>query len=325
MKIGDSGPRIALLRGRLRALGHVLPETEDAAAFDSAVESAVAAFQRAIGLEADGVVGALTLSELNVTPTARIGQLRANLERWRWLPDDLGERHIRVNIAGFSLEARAGGQVEQVHDVIVGRIYRMTPVFSDAIRYVVLNPWWETPDSLARLDKLPLFQRDPDAVTRLGFEVWDKHGKRLQAEHIDWPAYSAADFPFRLRQQPGEQNALGKVKLMFPNRHNVYLHDTPTKDLFLKSSRAFSSGCVRVSGAMELTRWVLQETPEWHADKIAAALASGVETRANLVRPLPVHILYLTVVMDADGGLRFISDVYQRDQRLIRALANTAG
>lgn len=325
MRKGDTGERIQLLRRRLQALGYLPVAVDQGSGFDSHVEEAAAAFQRAIGLEADGVVGALTLSELNVTPATRIGQLRANLERWRWLPDDLGERHIRVNIAAFSLEARAAGRVERLHDVIVGRTYRKTPVFSEAIRYVVLNPWWETPDSLARLDKLPIFQRDPDAVTRLGFEVLDGKGRPVRSETIDWSAYTPGNFPFRLRQRPGEQNALGRVKLMFPNKHNVYLHDTPTKDLFLKSSRAFSSGCVRVSGIVELTRWVLQETPEWEADNIAAALSSGVETRVNLARPLPVHILYLSVVMDVDGGLRFLSDVYLRDQRLINALAKKSG
>lgn len=325
LKLGDSGPRVAALRRRLHA-GELLsahpPERMDE--FDIEVETAVARFQRRIGIEPDGVVGPVTLKNLNVSAEQRIQQIRANLERWRWLSEDLGERHIRVNIADFSLEARNQRKVERVHNVIVGRVYRKTPVFSDAIRYVVLNPWWDTPPRLARQDKLPAFQANPESVKALGFVVLDKSGEPVDPDSIRWTDYSAATFPYRLRQRPGPENALGQVKIMFPNKHNVYLHDTPTRDLFAKPDRALSSGCVRVGDVISLTEWILQETPGWPRDRIDAGIATGKERRVNLESPLPVHILYMTAVVGADESIRFVNDVYDRDARLIAALAAPA-
>lgn len=321
LKLGDAGPRVAALRERLRATGLLALGDAASQQFDVELESAVAAFQRRIGLEADGVVGPVTLRELNKRPADRIEQIRANLERWRWLPEDLGKQHIRINIADFRLEARLNGKVERSHDVVVGRTYRMTPVFSSQISYIVLNPWWETPDNLARQDKLPAFKKDPGLATRQGFEVLDRSGNPRDPSRIHWGDYSAGNFPFRLRQRPGPQNALGQVKLMFPNKHNVYLHDTPSRELFTRTQRAFSSGCVRVADAVSLTEWVLQETAGWSRAKIDATLAAGRETRINLHTRVPVHILYFTAVSEPDGSLRLINDVYGRDARLIAALA----
>lgn len=322
LKVGESGPRVLALRQRLRATGLLAPADTPSDQFDVELESAVASFQRRIGIEADGVVGRVTLRELNKRPTDRIEQIRANLERWRWLPVDLGNRHIRVNIADFRLEVRDDGKVERTHDVIVGRTYRMTPVFSGEISYVVLNPWWETPDNLARLDKLPGFKKDPASVARLGFEVLDRSGSVIEPSRIQWGDYGADNFPFRLRQRPGPQNALGQIKLMFPNKHNVYLHDTPTRELFSRSERAFSSGCVRVADAIGLTEWVLQATPGWSRVRIDATLVSGRETRVDLGTKVPVHILYFTAVAEPDGAVRLINDIYDRDARLVAALAS---
>jgi murein L,D-transpeptidase YcbB/YkuD len=320
LRLGDRGERVSAVRQRLRMTGLLeAPETQTDE-FDSGLETAVAAFQRRVGLEADGIVGAVTLRELNKRPTDRIDQVRANLERWRWLPEDLGRRHVRVNIADYRLEARRDGRVEQVHDVIVGRTYRRTPVFSGEISYVVFNPWWETPPNLARQDKLPAFRKDPASVERLGFEVIGRDGKMIDPAGINWADYSTDDFPFRLRQRPGPLNALGQVKLMFPNRHNVYLHDTPSRELFARGERAFSSGCVRVADALALTEWVLEGTEDWTRARIDAVVAAGREIRVNLASRVPVHILYFTAVTDADGSLRLISDVYGRDARLIAAL-----
>lgn len=322
LKLGESGPRVVALRQRLMASG-LLDETavESPEIFDIKLESAVAAFQHRIGIEADGVVGPVTLRNLNITPQQRIDQILANMERWRWLPENLGARHIRVNIADYRLEARYLGNIERTHDVIVGRTYRMTPVFSDNISYVVFNPWWETPPNLARQDKLPAFKSNPESVRKLGFEVLDSSGRQVNPDNLRWSDYSASNFPYRLRQRPGPLNALGQVKIMFPNKHNVYLHDTPTRDLFSKSERALSSGCVRVSSAVDLAEWVLRDTPSWTRERIDNAITSGKETRADLKLKLPVHILYFTVVTDADTSLRFVNDIYGRDERLIKALS----
>lgn len=319
---GDRSPRVVQLRARLEATGEAEPLAEDAEAllFDEALVSAVQAFQRSVSLDPDGVVGARTLAQLNITPDQRVGQLLANLERWRWLPEDLGRRHIRVNIADFSLEARNNGVVERRHDVIVGRDYRRTPVFSAPLVYVIVNPWWETPYSLAVRDELPAFQRDREAVTRLGFQVIDQDGVVVDPATIDWTALTASTFPYRLRQAPGPLNALGEVKLIFPNRYNVYLHDTPTRDLFARARRAFSSGCVRVRDPLDLTAWVLAETPGWTPERLAAVAAGTVTTPVTLAQPIPVHILYWTAVPDEVAGVRFVPDLYQRDGRVLAAL-----
>ena len=322
MKLGDAGPRVAALRQRLRSTGLLLTATSATDLYDANVETAVAAFQRRAGLEPDGVVGTVTLRELNKQPGDRIDQIKANLERWRWLPENLGERHIRVNIADFSLEARYRGQLVQNHDVIVGRNYRKTPVFSDQVAYMIFNPWWETPPSIARQDKLPMFKKDPASITRQGFQLLNRSGSTVDPASIDWPALSAANFPYRVRQEPGPKNALGRVKIMFPNKHNVYLHDTPSRDLFSKTERAFSSGCVRVANPIGLAEWLLQGDPEWTRKTIDAVIQSGIETRVNLSRKVPVHILYFTAVNEADGTLRLVSDVYARDARLVAALAS---
>ena len=320
LKLGEQGPRVVNLRARLLSTGLLDVSETVSDLFDSDVETAVAAFQRRIGLEVDGVVGTETLRELNKSPSQRIDQIRANLERWRWLPENLGYRHICVNIADFRLEAQRGDTVERVHDVIVGRPYRMTPVFSGEISYVVLNPHWDAPAKIARLDKLPLFQKNPDAVTHLGFQVFDRSGKTVDPREINWNSYTAKDFPFHLRQRPGPQNALGVVKIMFPNRHDVYLHDTPSRELFERTERAFSSGCVRVADAVGLTEWVLDETPGWSRTEIEKAISEKHERRVDLSKKIPVHILYFTAVSEPDGSLRLINDIYGRDARLIAAL-----
>jgi L,D-transpeptidase YcbB len=168
-------------------------------------------------------------------------------------------------------------------------------------------------------DKLPLFQRDPGAFRRLGFELYDRDGARVNAEGIDWRAYSKGDFPFRLRQQSGAANALGQVKILFPNEHAVYLHDTPTRDLFAKVRRDFSSGCIRVEDVLDLAAWLLEGT-EWDRTRIDAAVQAGVETTARPLAKVPVYILYLTVAYDAELGLRFLDDLYGRDPAVVKAL-----
>ncbi|BDW99702.1 L,D-transpeptidase family protein [Maricaulis maris] len=322
LRPGERGPRIAQLRARLVATGDVAPaeEGQDIEVYDDALEAAVRLFQRRASLDSDGVVGARSLIQLNLTAADRVDQLEANLERWRWLPEDMGRRHIRVNIADFSLEARADGVVERRHDVIVGRLFRRTPVFTGSMSYLVVNPWWETPPSLAVRDKLPAFRADPSAVERLGFQVIDRSGAIVDPATINWAETPASGFPYRLRQAPGPLNALGEIKFMFPNPHNVYLHDTPTRGLFAQTRRDFSSGCVRVADPLALAQWVLQETPDWTPARLSQVAATDNETRVQLARSVPVHILYFTAVPDETTGVRFVDDIYERDGNLIAAM-----
>lgn len=251
----------------------------------------------------------------------RIARLRANLERWRWLPADLGRRHVRVNIADFAVSAYESGARVRRHRAIVGRTYRKTPVFSNRIRYIVLNPWWETPPSLAARDELELFRRDPGAPQRLGFQVLDQTGRTVDPATIDWQAVPADRFPYRLRQAPGPLNVLGRAKIMFPNPHNVYLHGTAAPELFERDQRTFSSGCVRTQDVLDLVRWLLAETPQWDDARIDAALDGWNETTARLAEPVDVHVLYFTAVPDEHyGSVRYLADIYERDTRVLAAL-----
>jgi len=337
LRPGDTDPRVPALRARLIPSLPTLPggegegdevgqgeagapEAGDPNLYDPALAEAVRAFQARSALEADGLVGGRTLTMLNMDPAERIDRLRVNLERWRWLPHDLGRRHIRVNIAGFKLEAWGENGIERRHDVIIGCTYRRTPVFSGAITYLVLNPWWETPHSLAVRDKLPAFRRDPDRVERFGFQVLDQDGQEVDPEMIDWDEVTASEFPYRLRQAPGPLNALGRVKFIFPNPHSVYLHDTPDQALFEHTRRDFSSGCIRVHDAVGLAGWALAETPDWSAEGIAEVLETGVETPIPLAERVPVHVLYFTVEPAPGGGLRFLDDLYERDGGVLAAL-----
>ena len=319
LKSGVASPRINLLSKRLVELGY-LNDDKSAAFTDEMVFEAVRAFQVASALNADGAVGPATLAALNRGLSDKINQLRVNLERWRWLPNDLGQRHLRANIAAFDVTAWNKGVVESRHLTMVGRTYRKTPVFSDSIKYLVFNPWWETPHSLATRDKLPTFQRDPGAVERLGFQILDRQGQVVPATSINWNEVSRSNFPYRMRQKPGELNAMGQVKIMFPNKHNVYFHDTPNRGLFAQRQRAFSSGCLRTENPIGLSTWLLSETEGWDRARIDSVLTTGRETRANLKTPVQVHILYFTAISEGEYGVRFLDDIYDRDAKVLAGL-----
>lgn len=315
--------RVGLVQARLVEL-ELLTDVYTAELMDVPTVQAVKVFQDSVNLDNDGAVGPVTLRALNRGSDDKLQQLAVNLERWRWLPDDLGRRHLRANIAGFDVTAWNEGRVERTHLTMVGKTYRKTPVFSDAVSYMDFNPWWETPNSLATKDKLPLFKRDPGAVKRLGFQVLDRSGAVVDSSTINWADVSATRFPYRLRQAPGETNAMGRVKIMFPNVHNVYLHDTPSRGLFSQRQRAFSSGCLRTQDPIGLSEWLLSETPDWTRARIDAALASGKETRARLSEKVPVHILYFTAVAEVGGAVRFLDDIYDRDAAVLAGLRATS-
>ncbi|WP_112072761.1 murein L,D-transpeptidase [Hyphomonas sp. GM-8P] len=250
----------------------------------------------------------------------QINQLRVNLERWRWLPHDLGERSVLANIASFDVTTFEQETPTSSYAAIFGKAQRQTPIFSDEIEYIVFNPWWEIPDSIARKDKLTQFRQDPAAITRLGYQVLDRQGRKVDPATIDWNAVSAETFPYRLRQAPGPQNALGQVKIMFPNSHNVYLHDTNDKSLFDSDERIFSSGCVRVQNPLDLAAWILKETPGWDRMTIETVVASGDETRVDLKSVVPVYVVYMTTVSNACGDVTYLKDIYGRDAAVLSAL-----
>lgn len=316
LKPGMRDARVPALRARLGVEG----ESDD---FDETLVLAVKLFQQKHGLEADGIIGDATLRQLNAGPAERIDQVLANMERWRWMPAELGERHVNVNIAGFRLEMWDKGDLQHAMKVIVGRPYRRTPLFSDRIRYLVFNPAWNVPRRLAVQDKLPQLRKDAASLQRAGFVLLRGHGSEeieIDPRSVDWQAVSARNFDYRLRQKPGPDNALGRVKIMFPNRFDVYLHDTSNPELFAKGVRSFSSGCIRLEQPSLLVNWLLVDDPAWNEHKIAAAMAGSTTETVVLKQPVPVHLQYWTVWVDDQGQAHFLDDIYQRDPPLAAAL-----
>jgi murein L,D-transpeptidase YcbB/YkuD len=317
LKKGDRSPHLAALAERLRKTGD-LPEDAAGTAetFDDRLSAAVAHFQRRHGLEPDGVVGRQVVAEMNVPVASRIRQLQLNLERWRWLPHDLGDRYIFVNVPEFRLEIHEAERVPLSMNVITGARNTPTPIFSDTMTHVVFSPYWNVPDSIASGETLPAAQSDPSFLDRNGIEVVGTSGRVVDPSTIDWSAATdEGTFPYRFRQRPGSSNSLGLVKFIFPNEHDVYLHDTPADMLFKRAYRALSHGCVRLEKPQALAEYLLRDQPEWTAERIAAAMHAGEEKHVKLAKPIPVHLMYWTARVHQDGTVHFRPDVYGRDSR----------
>jgi murein L,D-transpeptidase YcbB/YkuD len=274
-------------------------------------------FQFRHGLVADAIVGRQTLAALNVTAAERAHQLAVNLERWRWLPRFFGMRHLRVNLPAFHLELIEKGERVLDMRVIVGRLLRPTPAFVGRMTYLVLNPYWEVPPRLAVLDLLPKIQKDRDYLAKNGFKVFTlSGGAQRNPAAIDWQQLGPGNFPYHLRQDPGPKNSLGRIKFIFPNKYNIYLHDTPTPELFAREQRTFSSGCIRVEKPIELAQALLRGTQLASPTLLEAALAGTVGEIVSLSSPVPVYLLYFTAWVEADGTRNFRPDLYKRDPRL---------
>ena len=294
--MGDRGPLVAQLAARLVASGD-LPKGSDE--FDLTLDRAVRRFQSLQGLEPDGVVGRRTRAELNIGPAVRIRQIELNLERWRWLPANLGDPYALINIPAFSLAVTEHGHSVMSMRIVVGKDYLRTPIFSGDITQVILSPYWNVPDSIAAKELWPKERRAP------GY---------LAGEHIEVLRGG------RLRQTPGAWNSLGLIKFNIPNQYGVYLHDTPAKSLFEASTRAFSHGCMRIEKPVELAEWLLRDRPEWPRERIVQESQRGIEKTVPVTKPLPVHVLYWTAFVDESGELHFAPDIYQRDGRLDTAM-----
>lgn len=321
LELGSSDPRIPILRERLMATGDLgaLP-VGAAERVDRPLETAIRRFQARHGLAADGLVGPATRAALNVPVEARIAQLRANLERARWVlrldPADV----IDVDIAGFSVERLERGRVTWQSRAIVGQPFRQTPVFADQIQYIDFNPTWTVPRSILVKDIIPRIRRNPNYLFEQGFYVLDSGGGRVPLEVATRAALEGTGFPWTLVQRPGPLNALGRMKFMFPNQFAVYLHDTPARELFGQPARTFSSGCIRVEDSLGLAELLLASNPGWDRARIEAVIASGETRRVYLARPMPVRLLYRTADIGADGAVLFRDDVYDRDPPLLAAL-----
>jgi L,D-transpeptidase YcbB len=320
VKPGQRDRRIPTIRRMLQLTGDLEWSSApgDPDHYDSQLLIAVQRFQARHGLEAKGNIGSQTVLALNVPPAERAKQIMLNMERWRWMPEQLGERHVMVNIAAFELQRVEVNTIVERMKVVVGAPATQTPEFSDEMEYIEFNPTWTVPYSIATKEMLPRLRRDPYAYAA-EFDIF--HGGTLTGwGGIDWSAYGPGNFPFTFRQRPGPTNALGKVKFMLPNKHNIYLHDTPSKDKFLATSRAFSHGCIRLSKPIEFAYTLTRDIKGWSPDRVDAVLRSGKTTRVSLPAKLPVHLVYATAFLGDGGTIEFRPDVYGRDRKLYNAL-----
>jgi murein L,D-transpeptidase YcbB/YkuD len=337
LSAGDPAPRARLeaIVRRLAAEGDVDPAKVKLgggggeggkaaqAVYAEALAAAVHRFQDRHGITEDGKLGPETLAALNVSPAQRVRQIELNLERWRWLPGDLGKRRVEVNLPGYFLSLMEGDRAATRMRVVVGKAGAATPAFSDRMAYVVINPYWNVPESIVAEEIAPQVREDPSYLASNDYEVVEGSGEDAQPVSpgsVNWSAAGSGDFPYLVRQRPGEQNALGKIKFMFPNDHNIYLHDTPAKHLFKEVERTFSHGCIRVQRPLDLAQWAFEGDPEWDRARIERAIASGEHTTVSLPEEIPVYLLYWTAWVDDGGSTHFRKDIYSHDQRLVRAL-----
>ncbi len=321
IKLGMEDLRVLNIRKRLESTGDLQNAAEDdLLIFDAYVQNAVKRFQKRHGLEIDGNVGASTLETMNVPVEARIKDIIINLERCRWLPQDLGNHYIMVNIPAFEMEVIKSNEVKIEMTVAVGKPYRQTPVFSSNMTYLVLNPYWTVPPTILANDMIPAQAKNPNHLKNLNIKVLDAKGNEIDPATIDWTTVTGKTFPYQLRQEPGGNNALGEVKFIFPNPYNVYMHDTNHRELFVRSDRALSSGCIRLSKPRQLLDYLLIENGTLTESRINQILKSDQNYTVPLKQPLQVHLQYWTSFIDEQGLHNFRKDVYSRNEKVYKAL-----
>jgi murein L,D-transpeptidase YcbB/YkuD len=315
LKKGMVDRRVEQLRNRLAFTDSLSlrSDTIDLFVFDADLEKTVMNFQRRQGIDADGVVGKTTLDALNVSVNQRIASIIINLERCRWLPRYLGDRYIMVNLPAFELEVVVNSVLKYEMDVAVGKPFRKTPVFSSTMTYMVFNPYWVVPPSILYQDMIPAQIKNGNYLKSLNIKVLDAAGTTIDPSTIIWTNYQKSGFPYTLRQEPGKNNALGEVKFIFPNKYNIYMHDTNHRELFAKSDRALSSGCIRLSKPIELANLILSDDKNWTSERINQILKSDQNFTVVLSKPYQVHLQYWTTFVDEKANLNFRKDIYDRD------------
>ncbi|WP_417684152.1 L,D-transpeptidase family protein [Roseibium sp.] len=319
LKPGMEDIRVPLLRQRMTEEDYLQVTDHSGGAYDGALVEAVKTFQEYHGLAVDGVIGANTLAEINVPIEQRLIQMELNMERRRWMPDYLGHTYIFVNLADQNLKFVKNGKTWHTTRVVVGKPYYATPVFSDEMTYVEINPYWNVPYSIATKEYLPKLHKNANILAKDNIRVFNGESE-VAPTQIAWNSYSSGNFPFKLRQDPGDGNALGRIKFMFPNRFNIYIHDTPSKGLFDRVQRDFSHGCIRVSDPFALGE-VLLADEGYDRARLEQIRDSGERQVVTLKEPVPVHLTYLTAWMNKDGSTHFRRDIYDRDEVLLKALA----
>ena len=301
LRVGMRDPRVPLIRARFKFDGQPTGAPEDIL-YDTRVAAAVADFQKTKGLPVSGILTARTVASLSGGQPSRLeNEILANMERWRWMPRDMGDNRVEVNVPDFSVSVIRDGQEVFHNKVVVGKKDTPTPIFSNAIQFLIVNPYWNVPQSIIKKEMLPRLAEDPDYLKRLGYEVFNKGGRTI------------------VRQPPGERNALGRIKFMFPNDYAVYLHDTPSRNLFGARRRAFSHGCVRVDQPFDFAAAVLGPKSSW-SEKRVKGLMGGKERYVYLPKPLPIYIEYFTASVDPTGRLQLRDDIYGYSHKVEAAL-----
>jgi murein L,D-transpeptidase YcbB/YkuD len=315
---GDSGPQVVALRDRLVQMGFLRQSASPD--YDGALQRAVQAFQYLHGLTADGIAGPGTITEINVPPEERLKSVIVAMERERWINFDRGQRYIWVNLPDFTARIVDHGKVTFQTRSVIGKNLpeQRSPEFSDQMEFMVIHPSWNVPQSITTKEYLPLLQSNRNAAGHL--KIVDRAGRVIPRESINFAAFTAASFPFSMMEPPSDGNALGKVKFMFPNPYNIYLHDTPQKALFAKEVRAYSHGCIRLNDPFDFAYALLAPQSADPQGEFGSHLKTGVESVIMLTAPVPVHLVYFTAYPTAKGEMTYRRDVYGRDARIFQAL-----
>lgn len=320
LEAGDSSEYVATLRERLSADGYFKSPKPDSLqqVYDSTLVKAVMVYQQKNSLEPDGIVGGETLHMLNTSLKDRIDQIQLNLERIRWSPEKPNSRYLMVNVPQYTLYVYEGAEKAMEMRVIVGEAYKAnTPIFNDSMRYIAFSPTWTVPNSIATEEFLPKLQKDASYLSKNNYKLyegWEENAPELDARSINWDDVTADNFPYRIVQQPGDRNALGHVKFMFPNELDIYLHDTPTESLFKNAKRDYSHGCVRVEKPVDLAHYLLRDQG-WDRAKVEGAMNLPEPENVILEEKVPIFIDYRTAWADEQGRITFAKDIYGHDKK----------
>jgi len=326
LKPGKTAQGVDVLRERLQVTGDYIPckkSIENNNTYDKCLQEAVKRFQQRNGLSVDGDVGAGTLRILNIPARQRITTILLNLDRIKWLKNRHAKRHIVINIPDFMLYFEEDGKVIQKIRTVVGKSNHPTPIFSNTVKTIVLNPYWNVPQSIVQKELIPKLLRDPKAMAKRGIEIragWKKNAKKIEVDSVDWESYLYADYvPFRFAQIPGKRNALGKLKFLFPNKYFVYMHDTPSKGLFNRSKRAYSHGCIRLQKPRELLETFSQFNKNINLEEAKKILKGKEQTPITLEERVVIDVIYLTAWVDHEGQLQFRNDIYNYDKMQLKS------
>lgn len=317
IKIGDTSSRLRLITKRLEQLEYLEDYKKDSTnVYHEDLQKVIEVFQKDYGIETDGEIGAKTIEALNLTAEDRYNKILVNLERWRWYPRDLGDHYFIVNIPGFTLNVVENEDTIANHRVMVGTEARKTPVFSDEIEHIVYNPTWTIPPTIKNNDVIPAAKRDNSYLHKKNISVFDSSGKKLVPSEIKWDENSKK---YTYRQESGSTNPLGQVKIIYPNKHLIYLHDTPSQELFKKDTRAQSSGCVRVEDVLELAEYLIDDQEKYNKKKIDEILISGKTTTIKVNKKVKVHHFYWTAWRE-ENKIQFADDIYKLDNEILQKL-----